>query len=307
MTKHDWRWVAGLALLAALAGCARRQQPTERFDASSVDVLRTAFGSAVKGPAGPKAAIPDPDGWATLKGTFKLVGQPPARKPLDVNRDHSVCAPGGKPVLGEDLVIDTATNGIKDVAIYLIGPHPKFPVGDSKWEHESYGKTAGNELLFDQKQCVFLTHLLAIRSSQKVRVTNSDPVGHNTNINGIGGAKSESITVPEHGYSMYQPGGQSPRPFKVICNIHPWMGAMMLVRDSPYFAVSKADGSFEIPNLPSGVELEFQVFQEAAKNYKELTVNGKPVTWEQGKFKIKLPKDQTETLNVEIKSAAFGA
>ena len=306
MTKHDWRWLAGLALLAALAGCARRQQPTERFDTTSVDVLRTAFGGAVKGPAGAKAAIPDPDGWTTLKGTFKFVGQPPARKPQDVNRDHSVCAPGGKAPLGEELVIDPATNGIKDVAIYLIGPHQKFPVGDPKWEHESYAMAKDAELIFDQKQCIFLTHLSAMRTSQKLKVMNSDPVGHNTNISGVGSTKAESFTVPERGYAIYNPGGQSPRPCKVICNIHPWMGALLLVRDSPYFAVTKADGSFEIANVPSGVELEFQVAQEAAKNYDDLTVNGKPASWKQGKFKLKLTNGQPETLNVEIKAAAFG-
>ena len=94
--------------------------------------------------------------------------------------------------------------------------------------------------------------------------------------------------------------------FKVIFNIHPWMVEKMLVRDSPYFDVSKQDGSFEIENVPAGVELEFQVFQEAAKNFKDLTVNGKPAAWEQGKFKLKLPKDGTEMLNVELKAAAFG-
>ena len=36
------------------------------------------------------------------------------------------------------------------------------------------------------------------------------------------------------------------------CDVHPWMGAYMGVLDHPFFAVSGADGSFEIDGLPAG-------------------------------------------------------
>ncbi len=38
----------------------------------------------------------------------------------------------------------------------------------------------------------------------------------------------------------------------VKCNIHGWMHAYIGVVDHPYFAVSKDDGTFTIPNLPPG-------------------------------------------------------
>jgi hypothetical protein len=38
----------------------------------------------------------------------------------------------------------------------------------------------------------------------------------------------------------------------VKCNIHSWMHAFIGVVDSPYFAVSGTDGSFQIHNLPPG-------------------------------------------------------
>jgi hypothetical protein len=38
----------------------------------------------------------------------------------------------------------------------------------------------------------------------------------------------------------------------VQCNQHPWMRAYISVLTHPYFAVSAADGSFEIKNLPPG-------------------------------------------------------
>ena len=95
---------------------------------------------------------------------------------------------------------------------------------------------------------------------------NSDPVGHNTNIAGGGTAATINATIPAaKSYAMYEPGGESPEPFAVSCSIHPWMSAQMIVRDSPYFAVTKPDGTFEIANVPAGVPLEFRVWQEKSK------------------------------------------
>ena len=36
------------------------------------------------------------------------------------------------------------------------------------------------------------------------------------------------------------------------CDIHPWMSAWVGVLDHPYFAVTDAEGKFEIENLPAG-------------------------------------------------------
>jgi plastocyanin len=41
-------------------------------------------------------------------------------------------------------------------------------------------------------------------------------------------------------------------PVDVYCNIHPQMAARVLVVPNRYFAKVKADGTFEIPNVPSG-------------------------------------------------------
>jgi hypothetical protein len=38
----------------------------------------------------------------------------------------------------------------------------------------------------------------------------------------------------------------------VKCNVHPWMKSYIGVLKHPYFAVTGADGTFEIGNLPPG-------------------------------------------------------
>src|SRR5262249_1418610 len=150
---------------------------------------------------------------------------------------------------------------------------------DAKWEHEMYAKDREATLEYDQKNCLFLTHMFAMRSKQKLKILNSDPVGHNTNVQGGGKTASINSTIPANAYAMYVPGGESAEPFGVSCAIHPWMSARMIVRDSPYFAVTKADGSFEIKNVPAGVPLEFRIWQEKGKFLQNVSVNGKAETW----------------------------
>jgi hypothetical protein len=41
-------------------------------------------------------------------------------------------------------------------------------------------------------------------------------------------------------------------PFKVKCDVHGWMKAWMAVLPHPFYAVSQANGTFTISNLPPG-------------------------------------------------------
>lgn len=302
------RSIVGIGCLAALAlcGCARPLPPAERVQMTNVSNLREAFGGGVTADAATASAAPaaEPTGWATLRGTFKLNGTAPERQALAVDKDQSVCAPGGKTVLGESLVVDSATQGIKDVVIYLTGP-AKFPVGDPKWEHPSYAETREATIEFDQKQCIFLTHMLAMRSTQKLRILNSDPVGHNTKIDATGRAAQINAIIAANGNTTYEPKGESPETFPVSCNIHPWMSAYMVVRNSPYFAVTKPDGSFEIANVPAGVPLEFRVWQERARFVEEVNVNGKAEKWPKGRLKLTLEPDQPKEIQVVLDAAIF--
>jgi len=295
-------WLTVMAVLAA--GCARPVPPAQRVLATNVVALKKSFGSgAAESATAAPAAMAEPTGWATIKGTFKLKGTPPAPTPLAVTKDHEVCAPGGKQVLSEELVVDSS-GGIRDVLIYLTGP-AKFPVGDPKWEHPDHAAKLSEQPVFDQKNCVFLTHMFGMRSKQRAKILNSDPVAHNTNVQGMGRAMPINPLMPPNSSTMYDPGGESPEPFAVACSIHPWMASRMIVRDSPYFAVTKADGSFEIVNVPAGVPLEFRVWQEKSKFIQEATVNGTAEKWAKGRVKMTLQPNEPKTMDVVVDVSAF--
>jgi hypothetical protein len=302
MRQASWVLAVGV-VVTVFGGCARPLPPAQSANGNNVQVLRTAFGggTAVKAEA---AAAAEPTGWATIKGTFKISGSPPELPSIVPDKDQQVCAPGGRPVPNEALVVDSATQGIRDIVVYLATP-ARFPVGDEKWEHASYADSREAAFDFDQKNCIFLTHMVAMRSSQKLRILNSDPVGHNTKIDATGRAEQINANIPASSSTMYAPKGESQEPFPVSCSIHPWMSARLIVRDSPYFAVTKPDGSFEIANVPAGVPLEFRVWQERAKFLQDVTVNGKAEKWSKGRMKVTLQPDQPLALDVVVDAAAF--
>ena len=142
-------------------------------------------------------------------------------------------------------------------------------------------------------------------STQRMKILNSDPVGHNTNLDSKRGAKAQNVNIPVGGYAFYDPGAPSPAPFSVSCSIHPWMKAHMMVCDHPLFAVTAADGTFEIANVPAGVELEFRVWQEKSTFLQDVTVNGSNEKWSRGRFKLTLNPDERRELDVSVAASLF--
>lgn len=100
----------------------------------------------------------------------------------------------------------------------------------------------------DQKNQTFLPFVLPVVKGTSVEFLNSDNTGHNVfspdgekyDLGNWG--KGESRT-----YKFTKPGV-----YTQLCKMHPSMIAYIVVLDTPYFAVSKADGSFSIPDVPPG-------------------------------------------------------
>lgn len=253
-------------------------------------------GSAAGGEAAPAAT---PTGWATLTGTFKVSGDKPSAVAVTIDKDQAVCAPGGKQVFSEEVVVGP-NGGIRNVVIFV---SQKIP-DDEPWTHPDAKPGKTDEVIFDQKECVFLSHVLALQASQPIRIKNSDPVGHNTSLKPKKNPAYDQ-TIPSNASGVYQPKAEEDQPFPVSCAIHPWMKAFMITRRNSYFAVTKEDGTFEIPNLPAGVELEFRVWQERTNFLQEVTVNGSAEKWSKGRFKRTLNVGETLKLDVDVAGTVF--
>lgn len=199
----------------------------------------------------PTATAADAAGdWGTIKGQVVWAAEIPARPPLNVNKDEKHCLEKG-PILGEEFVINKENKGVKWVLVWLaqdpsVGKKP-LPI------HPSLEKIAQPQVVLDQPCCAFIPHVMGMRVGQDLVVKNSAPVAHNVNYAG------NPLTNPG-GNQLLPPGGMitvqglkaERLPLRISCNIHPWMSAKIGVFEHPYFAVTDADGKFEIKDAPAG-------------------------------------------------------
>jgi plastocyanin len=174
-----------------------------------------------------------------LKGTIHFAGHRPARKAIDMTGDPA-CVEAHRGKAYENSVAVNANGTLGDVFVYV-----KSGLGGKKFA------VPPTQVTIDQKGCWFHPHVIGIQTGQGLNVTNSDPVTHNIH----------PLAQINREWNHSQGSGDAPlaRRFtkpevmiRIKCNIHSWMRAYIGVLDHPYFAVTGADGSFEIPNLPPG-------------------------------------------------------
>ena len=86
---------------------------------------------------------------------------------------------------------------------------------------------------------------------QDLDILNSDGTLHN--IHALPKVNKEfNKAMPRSKKRMTVQFDKSEAPFKVKCDVHPWMGAFIGVFDHPYFAVTNDDGSYVISGLEPG-------------------------------------------------------
>ena len=311
VNAHGLTVLGAIVVLLAvlLVGCARELPDDTRADMDIAMEIREAFDSDAEG-GGEAPVLADPTGYATLSGVFKLNGSPPNEPPLSVSGDDATfCSAGRNSPLRRTVAVGK-DGGLANVLIYL---DIKLPEDDERWVHPSYAETADAVLPidvgFDQKDCVFLNRIFTMRSTQTVKIKNSDAISHNTNIDAPGKAKFNQV-IPARGSVDYFPQDKTKGPAGVSCSIHTWMRSYIYIADHPYYAVTDEDGKFEIANLPAGVELTFRVWQEKLNNVQKVKVGFDGATpadakWSRGKFKTTLTPDQPATMNVVINASEF--
>jgi plastocyanin len=111
-----------------------------------------------------------------------------------------------------------------------------------------------------QKDKTFEPHVLAITVGTTVDFPNLDPIFHNAFSVYDGQLFDIGLYPPGRSRSIrfIRPGF-----VRVFCNIHSTMSAVIAVMDTPFFAVTREDGHFEITGVAEGA-FELQVFHERA-------------------------------------------
>ncbi|WP_237607464.1 cupredoxin domain-containing protein [Roseimaritima sediminicola] len=225
---------------------------------------------------------------------FLYEGEPPQPKLIEVKRDVAFC--GQHDLVDESLLVHPETGGIKNVIVYVytgrggsdIDPVP--PPGQTR--------------TLNQKDCRYEPHILVLQAGDTLQITNSDPVGHNPNVSMLRNPPSGLLIPPSQSPRMKLDKAE-PAPLPVVCNIHPWMKAYVVVLEHPYAGVSDEQGRLVIKNLPEE-ELVFRVFVEAAKRSLDtVNVNGQPQQWTRNRFRYDIQPGNNDMGTVLLNAEHF--
>jgi plastocyanin len=203
-------------------------------------------------------AITVSDG-GTIVGEVKYAGDPPAPEKIDVTKDANIC--GADPKVSPTLVVG-ANKGIKDVVASL----PNIQKG------KALGKAEKPPVL-DQKSCEYHPYAQIIPVNTTVEITNSDDVLHNIKTKG-GSKTSFNIAQPKFKRKLTVE-FKNPEIVQVECNVHGWMHAIIVVEDNPYDALTDANGSFKITDVPPGKYTVKVWHSKLGEQTKEVTVGPK--------------------------------
>jgi len=147
----------------------------------------------------------------------------------------------GKPKISADAVVWLAP-------LSIISNRPA--VGDTQ--------AAPRRVHLIQRQKRFEPHVLAVPLGSAVDFPNDDPLFHN--VFSLFNGKRFDLGLYEAGTTRAV-NFDRPGICYIFCNIHPEMSAVVVVVDTPYFAVSDAAGEIAIAGVPPG-RYRLQVFHE---------------------------------------------
>lgn len=129
--------------------------------------------------------------------------------------------------------------------------------------------------VIEQDHGRFVPHVLGVTVGQEIEIRNEDPFLYSFHPRPRVNAEF-NISMPTAGVKDVRRFDRAePIPFEVNCNIHKWSNAWIAVFDHPFFAVSDANGEFEIAGVPDG-EYILQSWHEklGAKTMKIKVVKG---------------------------------
>jgi Carboxypeptidase regulatory-like domain len=172
-----------------------------------------------------------------IVGKVTLKGTPPKPQPIDMSKQPECVKLNPRPQVTEQ-VVTGPNNSLENVVIYISAgaqDSAQLPI---------------TPVTFDQQNCHYTTHVLALRVGQELSISNSDPFSHNIH----------PLPTVNREWNRMQPPGTPPFSYSydhqefipIKCNIHSWMRAYFVVLNTSHFAVTEADGRFELPDLLPG-------------------------------------------------------
>jgi plastocyanin len=181
-------------------------------------------------------------GDGTITGSVKLNGTAPHMRGIDMSKDpYCVKANANNAPKLENVVVGPS-GGLDNVVLYISDGLSASALAEKPTAIP----------VFDQKNCQYTPHVLAMDVGQTFKVTTSDQTAHNIhpNPNPMTGNIPWNQSQPP-GAPPVEKSWKAPEMIEVKCNIHPWMHGWFAVVKGPY-ATTDADGNYTIKDVPPG-------------------------------------------------------
>ena len=180
---------------------------------------------------------------ATLKGKVSFDGSLPKSYKSEIKATDDCVALGHTPV-NESFLLGEDDKSLMNVVVSIVS------------ESLAPSEAPQERVVIDQDGCVYKPRVVALQTGQKLVIKNTDGIMHNVN--------GKTKNNPKFNESMTKTSGDIEKifenkeedPFRVSCNVHPWMRGWVAVFDHDKFDVTAEDGMFEIKGLEPG---EYQV------------------------------------------------
>ena len=174
----------------------------------------------------------------SITGTITFEGKAPKMKPLRLDADP-ICVANNEIAPKKEWLILDENKGVKNMLVFITEglnidySPPEEPV------------------VIDQKGCIYSPHVVGIMAGQQLDILNNDGTLHN--IHALPKVNKEFNKAQPRSKKKLSVKFEKPEaPFKIKCDVHPWMGAYIGVFDHPCFAVSGDDGTYIISDLKPG-------------------------------------------------------
>jgi len=206
----------------------------------------------------PRAVKSGTDNGA-VTGKVTYVGTPAKAETTDMSKDPACVKLRGKPLLTETAVTGPG-NTLGNVVVYISSGAEEAPAQGMSEAH------------FDQQDCRYSPHVLAVRVGQPVRFSNSDPLSHNIHTLAKTNREWNRIQPAETPAFSYAYDKEEFIPVK--CNVHPWMLGYIAVLKTAHFAVTREDGTYTLPQLPPGKYTVTAWHELYGTQSREVTITG---------------------------------
>ena len=228
-----------IASLVVTMSCGKGKEAKEEEEGTDDQALQTtATTTAATAAAQPAAAPAAPADAATITGTVKFAGAAPAMPAIQMAADPYCQSQHSTPAKDEEVVVD-GSGDLANVFVYVKNVPGSYP-------------PPATPVVLDQHGCQYHPHAIVLQVGQPLQIKNSDATLHNIHALPTVNSQFNEGQRVQGMVSTKKFDKAEITPFKVKCDVHGWMKAWMAVMPHPFYAVSQANGTFTIANLPPG-------------------------------------------------------